>query len=717
MPSWLKGEISREVAEAAVDRSQEGSFCVRARGGVPDEYVLCVVYKGNATHHLIKKADDGNLSVNKKQYGQHTTIEQLIGKLGKLGVPGWPVRLIGLEPPVWLHGAISKAKSEELLMADGKTTNGRFLIRKHGDTANMVLSLVFRNKPTQHLIATDADGYLTVNKKRYGEHTEIESLVAAISSDPVPQNWPVRLCEYVSTDGEVASIQGGATSAAKASPKKAAKASSAGSAKKASSAGSAKKAPWLFEKMSNPEADDKLKGKLEEDGSFIVRVHNAALSQYVISVIYKGKPTHHLCVASDDKVSTINKKPTGTTGLKETIALIKKKQPFWPVPLKSYVASNSSGGGASSDSEEDMDPEKGDSDAAAAAEMAAAAEAAAAKKAAAEAKEAAEAAEEAAAEEAAKAEDKKAEGFKSLPNPFPEGPKEDAGAENESGYMTVGPTANELLSQARMIAIAASSGLDPEMKAKYGVGKILNQQLMGASSTDDWQAGGEYDLGGGGGGNPYMGNPGIAGTSAGVQKMASLESAVLEVDHRVNANRARIEGIEELMDALAEGLTLKQEVTELRAKNVTLEKKLLMLEQFLMKGAADDSEGDGAMTMTEVRLVHIGGGAAAAAIGKVSARGRGGASDKKLPVKADLANTTLVGKIGVMKGTSYGEMRDMISDQFDDSTLPTSYKFFSVESDSDELLMIHEKQEFKVTLDAYVVYVAVHGATARGGRF
>ena len=94
---FAKGEISREVAEAAVDRSQEGSFCVRARGGVPDEYVLCVVYKGNATHHLIKKADDGNLSVNKKQYGQHTTIEQLIGKLGKLGVPGWPVRLIGLE--------------------------------------------------------------------------------------------------------------------------------------------------------------------------------------------------------------------------------------------------------------------------------------------------------------------------------------------------------------------------------------------------------------------------------------------------------------------------------------------------------------------------------------------------------------------------------------------------------------------------------------------
>jgi len=91
---FAKGEITREVAEAAVDKTQEGSFCVRARAGVPDEYVLCVVYKNKFTHHLIKKADDGNLAVNSNQYGQHTSIEQLVGKLGQPGVPGWPVRLL-----------------------------------------------------------------------------------------------------------------------------------------------------------------------------------------------------------------------------------------------------------------------------------------------------------------------------------------------------------------------------------------------------------------------------------------------------------------------------------------------------------------------------------------------------------------------------------------------------------------------------------------------
>ena len=70
----------------------------------------------------------------------------------------------------------------EILAKDGKTTNGRFLVRQHGDTNNMVLSLVYRNKATQHLIAKDGDGYLTVNKKRYGDHTDIHSVRRLLDS-------------------------------------------------------------------------------------------------------------------------------------------------------------------------------------------------------------------------------------------------------------------------------------------------------------------------------------------------------------------------------------------------------------------------------------------------------------------------------------------------------------------------------------------------------
>lgn len=700
--SWKKGAITREVCEESLKPYKNGKFCIRERPDSSDQWVLCVIYKDRPTHHLIKTGDDGILSINNKTYGNATTLESLVDTLNKPSVPGWPVQLImpSEGDHRWLHGPISKSQSEELLTADGSPKNGRFLIRKRDATSeDLVLSLIFRDKPTQHLITRNDEGNLTVNKRAYGNFSAIGDLVAAISSDPIPKGWPVKLIEGIDKSGEVFSLSGEGKSSIS---KKAAGSTKKKKVSKSSSSSSVGKSgqPWLHEKMTNGAASELLSSKTE-DGSFIIRVHDASQHQYVISVIYRGKPTHHLCVAPPSSVSTINKKPTGATGLSDTIEIIKSKQPFWPVPLKSFVSNGSAAGGASS----------GDDDAGAA-EAAAAKEEADRK--AVEEKEKAEreaaavaaneAAEKAEAEEKAKAEDKKAEGFKSLPNPYPEGPEVDGG-ENENGYMAVGPTANELLSQARMIAIAASSGLDPELKEKYGVGKLLNSNLMGASSTDD-----DYAAAGIGG-NPYLGTPGISGTNAGVQKMASLESAVLEVDHRVNANRARIEGIEELMDTLAEGLTLKQEVTELRAKNVTLEKKLLMLEQFLLKGAAGDPDNEGAMTLIEVRLIHRSGAAGGVTMGRAS--GGAATGGKSLPSKSDLLNTSIVGKIAAMKGSTYGEMREMIHDQFDDSEVPRGYKFFSVDADEDDLLMIHEKQEFKVPVDAYVVYMCVTGGAKR----
>ena len=70
--------------------------------------------------------------------------------------------------------------------------------------------------------------------------------------------------------------------------------------------------PWLHPKMSNPDASAMLQGN--SDGYFMIRVHNADSSQYVVSVVFRGKPTHHLCVAPDGAVSTVNKKPTGARG-------------------------------------------------------------------------------------------------------------------------------------------------------------------------------------------------------------------------------------------------------------------------------------------------------------------------------------------------------------------------------------------------------------------
>ena len=49
----------------------DGKFCVRKRaeGG----HVLCVVFRGKPTHHLIAADPDGTLKCNKKSYGSNTT--------------------------------------------------------------------------------------------------------------------------------------------------------------------------------------------------------------------------------------------------------------------------------------------------------------------------------------------------------------------------------------------------------------------------------------------------------------------------------------------------------------------------------------------------------------------------------------------------------------------------------------------------------------------
>ena len=98
--SWLAGPITRAEAEEAVGIGglNDGNYVVRSRAGKPNEYVLCVVYKGKPTHHLIAPNDSQQLCVNKKPYGGHSSIESLIGKL-QTKTDGWPVPLSGARNP------------------------------------------------------------------------------------------------------------------------------------------------------------------------------------------------------------------------------------------------------------------------------------------------------------------------------------------------------------------------------------------------------------------------------------------------------------------------------------------------------------------------------------------------------------------------------------------------------------------------------------------
>ena len=87
--------MSREMAEATVDASLDGSFCVYTRrDDLPGEYVLCMANRGKLTHDVIKPDGNGELVINGGLHGNHPAIEGLIGRLGAPNVPGWPVRLI-----------------------------------------------------------------------------------------------------------------------------------------------------------------------------------------------------------------------------------------------------------------------------------------------------------------------------------------------------------------------------------------------------------------------------------------------------------------------------------------------------------------------------------------------------------------------------------------------------------------------------------------------
>ena len=78
---------------------------------------------------------------------------------------------------------------------------------------------------------------------------------------------------------------------------------------------------------------------LEDDGAgtagkFLVRSKGASTDVFIISVIYKGQPTHHNLVRDGDgEEFALNKQPTGCTNISDVLEKYRSKQPKWPVPL------------------------------------------------------------------------------------------------------------------------------------------------------------------------------------------------------------------------------------------------------------------------------------------------------------------------------------------------------------------------------------------------
>lgn len=573
---------------------------------------------------------------------------------------------------------------------------------------------MYKGRPTQHLVTKNDSGFMTVNKKQYGESKTIRTLVSSLSKKAPPAGWPVRLCEGVGPDGSVFAVPIKTGSVRKNSESdnsnnRNSTASIASTPEKDLSSKESDGTPWLHDTMSNEEANAKLSGR-SDDGYFLVRNYNVSSKQYALTVVYKGKPTHHLVKAPDDSSSVVNGKSTDVVGIAATVRFLREKRPWWPVPLTDYVPSESISDGSQEstneattksanetpDSQKDatrlerapqpeihtLEQVKAEDTSEIEKEaVRQQAEAAALKKEADEAerlklmKEAA---------EREDAEDSKVTGFHTLANPFPEGEKSDS-----SGHApTTATTSTDLLAQARALAIETAKGLSPDVRAKYNVGRLINLHSDGneESSTD----------------GPYDANP-IDSSGSGLGRLATLERDIEVLKAKEDARESRMK---ELSTQASEAVQLRSEVSELRATSETLHRKVVLLEQILRATPQDQKE-----TMTQLTEVRVLKRSIAGASGGVAQRygaQSGGQMTSPVksngPTKQDLVNASLIGKIGLFRGGTYADARTMIKEDFDDEDVPEDYKFYTLSDDSD-LLVIHKKQEAKITIDAMVVYI------------
>ncbi|EDQ84906.1 uncharacterized protein MONBRDRAFT_29769 [Monosiga brevicollis MX1] len=209
----------------------------------------------------------------------------------------------------WQFGEISKDAADELLQKDG-LEDGKFLVRiRPGHPEDYVLAVVFKGRPTHHLVQKGVDGMFTVNKKSFGPARSISEVVALFQTDTLPPNWPVKLASFVRNPNL-------ATPSSAPAP-------AAGGTEANDAAGE------LI--MAHPEV---------VDGLFFVRGRGADRpGEYVITVVYKGKPTQHLVrQSSKGEEYTVNGKAcTDCTTLGQVVKFLRSAHPFWPVPLKDHV--------------------------------------------------------------------------------------------------------------------------------------------------------------------------------------------------------------------------------------------------------------------------------------------------------------------------------------------------------------------------------------------
>lgn len=250
---------------------------------------------------------------------------------------------------------------------DGQLPDGRFLVREAtpsvtaskgpttaGDFDTYILTVAYKGKPSHHLIKKNETGIMTVNNKVYGTAlTTLEALITQLAQ-PI-QGWPVLLttpvCIKAVADKRHAAGELGRelvvnindvddcdsaisvrpqplptlTTELEVTPEATPPVGDA-PAPLTGPAGSQEpdSLPFYFTSLSKAAADDMLTASQGAEGTFLLRLYQPGdMNQFVLGVIYNGKPTHHLIKrAAVGAEYTINFQATAATTLAEVVTVV-----------------------------------------------------------------------------------------------------------------------------------------------------------------------------------------------------------------------------------------------------------------------------------------------------------------------------------------------------------------------------------------------------------
>ena len=199
-----------------------------------------------------------------------------------------------------LHNHMINDEAGKILTNVG-LMDGRFLVRKRENPNEFVLSVVYKGKPSHHLIKKNTRGILTIGTKEYGLHTELSELIKFLSK-PV-KGWPVPLDKSIPKN--IADVLR-----------------------------KYKIEDYLHEDIGRATAEELINNEGLNDETFLVRKRESQ-DEYDLSVVYKGKITHYLI--EKDTISgilTINNKIYGNYyDLNILINYLSNPVKSWPVLL------------------------------------------------------------------------------------------------------------------------------------------------------------------------------------------------------------------------------------------------------------------------------------------------------------------------------------------------------------------------------------------------